>query len=116
MSESPLFIKRKSKPTVRARQSSPEPDSNDTANESPSTLATRLKNKAKRAKPKSRLSFGADEDEVCVLIARKNLVLMVGKEGGGEVFKVKKSNLSQRLSLGTHPSYAKIYYLCGTLH
>ncbi|KAJ6462024.1 nineteen complex-related protein 2-domain-containing protein [Mycena vitilis] len=89
MSEStPLFIKRKSKPTVRARASSPEPESNDTGNESPSTLATRLKNKAKRAKPKSRLSFGADEDE----------------EGGGEVFKVKKSNLSQRLSLGTHPS------------
>ncbi|KAJ7432756.1 nineteen complex-related protein 2-domain-containing protein [Mycena galericulata] len=83
----PLFFKRKSKPTVRARQSSPEPESNETANESPSTLATRLKNKAKRAKPKSRLSFGADDDE----------------EGGGEVFKVKKSNLSQRLSLGTHP-------------
>ncbi|KAF7364986.1 GC-rich sequence DNA-binding factor-like protein [Mycena venus] len=89
MSDStPLIFKRKSKPTARARQSSPEPESNDTANESPSTLATRLKNKAKRAKPKSRLSFGADEDE----------------EGGGEVFKVKKSNLSQRLSLGTHPS------------
>ncbi|KAJ7244984.1 nineteen complex-related protein 2-domain-containing protein [Mycena haematopus] len=89
MSDStPLIFKRKSKPTARARQSSPEPESNDTANESPSTLATRLKNKAKRAKPKSRLSFGADEDE----------------ESGGEVFKVKKSNLSQRLSLGTHPS------------
>ncbi|KAJ6585237.1 nineteen complex-related protein 2-domain-containing protein [Mycena capillaripes] len=89
MSEStPLFIKRKAKPTARARPSSPEPENNDTGNESPSTLATRLKNKAKRAKPKSRLSFGADDDE----------------EGGGEVFKVKKSNLSQRLSLGTHPS------------
>ncbi|KAJ7784341.1 nineteen complex-related protein 2-domain-containing protein [Mycena metata] len=88
MSDStPLFFKRKSKPTVRPRASSPEPESNDTGNESPSTLATRLKNKAKRAKPKSRLSFGADDDE-----------------GGGEVFKVKKSNLSQRLSLGTHPS------------
>ncbi|KAJ7021614.1 nineteen complex-related protein 2-domain-containing protein [Mycena alexandri] len=89
MSDStPLFFKRKSKPTVRARASSPELESNDTGNESPSTLATRLKNKAKRAKPKSRLSFGADDDE----------------EGGGEVFKVKKSNLSQRLTLGTHPS------------
>ncbi|KAJ6508474.1 nineteen complex-related protein 2-domain-containing protein [Mycena sanguinolenta] len=88
MSDStPLIFKRKSKPTARARQSSPEPESNDTANESPSTLATRLKNKAKRSKPKSRLSFGADEEE-----------------SGGEVFKVKKSNLSQRLSVGTHPS------------
>ncbi|KAJ7159856.1 nineteen complex-related protein 2-domain-containing protein [Mycena crocata] len=85
---SPLFFKRKAKPTVRARQSSPEPESNDTANDSPSTLASRLKNKAKRAKPKSRLSFGADEDE----------------EGSGEVFKVKKSSLSQRLTLGTHPN------------
>ncbi|KAJ7718488.1 nineteen complex-related protein 2-domain-containing protein [Mycena maculata] len=95
MSDStPLFFKRKSKPTVRARQSSPEPESNDTVNESPSTLATRLKNKAKRAKPKSRLSFGADEDE-----------------GGGEVFKVKKSNLSQRLRLGTHPSNIVPSYL-----
>ncbi|KAJ7451559.1 nineteen complex-related protein 2-domain-containing protein [Mycena latifolia] len=83
----PVFFKRKVKP-AKARQSSPEPESNDTTNDSPSTLALRLKNKAKRAKPKSRLSFGADEDEV----------------GDGEVFKVKKSNLSQRLALGTHPS------------
>ncbi|KAF8171926.1 nineteen complex-related protein 2-domain-containing protein [Mycena galopus ATCC 62051] len=103
MSDSPLIFKRKSKP-ARARQSSPEPESNDTANESPSTLATRLKNKAKRAKPKSRLSFGADDDEVCVLNAPKDSMLIVGKESGGEVFKVKKSNLSQRLSLGTHSS------------
>ncbi|KAJ7677425.1 nineteen complex-related protein 2-domain-containing protein [Mycena rosella] len=90
MSEStppPLFFKRKVKP-ARARQSSPEPESNDIANDSPSTLASRLKNKAKRAKPKSRLSFGGDDDE----------------EEGGEVFKVKKSNLSQRLTLGAHPS------------
>jgi GC-rich sequence DNA-binding factor len=99
----PFFFKRKVKP-VRARQSSPEPESNDTGTESPSTLASKLKNKAKRAKPKSRLSFGADEDEVCVLNARKSYMLILGKEGGGEVFKVKKSNLSQRLSLGTHPS------------
>ncbi|KAJ7816924.1 nineteen complex-related protein 2-domain-containing protein [Mycena olivaceomarginata] len=94
MSDStPLIFKRKSKPTARARASSPEPDTNDSGIESPSTLATRLKNKAKRAKPKSRLSFGADEDE----------------EGAGELFKVKKSNLSQRLSLGTHPSYASLF-------
>ncbi|KAJ7132963.1 nineteen complex-related protein 2-domain-containing protein [Mycena filopes] len=104
MDATPVFFKRKSKGTVRGRPSSPEPESNDTGNESPSTLATRLKNKAKRAKPKSRLSFGADEDEVCVVIAHKNSMLIGRKEGGGEVFKVKKSNLSQRLSLGTHPS------------
>ncbi|KAF7288531.1 GC-rich sequence DNA-binding factor-like protein [Mycena chlorophos] len=64
-----------------------------TTNESPSTLATRLKSKAKRAaKPKSRLSFGGESDE---------------EGSGGEVFKVKKSNLSQRLTLGTHPALAK---------
>ncbi|KAJ7643933.1 nineteen complex-related protein 2-domain-containing protein [Roridomyces roridus] len=82
---SPLIFKRRSKPAARTRPSSPEPESNDMANESPSTLVTKIK---KRAKPKSRLSFGTEEEE----------------EGGTEVFKVKKSNLSQRLSLGTHPS------------
>jgi GC-rich sequence DNA-binding factor len=84
MSDStPLIFKRKSKPTARARASSPEPDTNDSGIESPSTLASRLKNKAKRAKPKSRLSFGADEDEVCVPIAPKNIVLIVGRRGLG---------------------------------
>ncbi|KAF7314405.1 GC-rich sequence DNA-binding factor-like protein [Mycena kentingensis (nom. inval.)] len=97
MSDSQLIFKRRSKPAARARAASADPDAGadveTTASESPSTLATRLKNKAKRAaKPKARLSFGGDSDE----------------EGGGEVFKVKKSNLSQRLSLGTHPALATV--------
>ena len=68
-STQPLIFKRnKSKPTGRARQTSPENDTDAntsaTAQDSPSTLATKLKNKVKRMKPKSRLSFGAEEDEV----------------------------------------------------
>ncbi|KAJ7195498.1 nineteen complex-related protein 2-domain-containing protein [Mycena pura] len=88
-----LFVKRKSKPSGRTslRRVSPEAHSNDTAGESRSHLVTPLKNKTKRAKPTSRLSFGGDSDE----------------EGDGEVFKVKKSSLSQRLSLGTHPALPK---------
>ncbi|KAG6827182.1 hypothetical protein H0H92_012892 [Tricholoma furcatifolium] len=59
----------------------------ETGEESPSTLAAKLKNKVKRAK-KSRLSFGGDDEE----------------ESGGDVFQVKKSNLSRQLTLGTHPA------------
>jgi GC-rich sequence DNA-binding factor len=66
-STQPLIFKRnKTKPTVRTRQTSPENDTDAnasaTAEDSPSTLATKLKNKVKRMKPKSRLSFGADEE------------------------------------------------------
>lgn len=111
MSDSPVIFKRsKSKPGQRARQKSP--DANDATSdftsqgdESPITLASKLKNKAKRAKPKSRLSFGGDDDEVCVITVVKELILMGGAmEGAGEVFQVKKSNLSQKLKLGTHPA------------
>ncbi|KAF7298985.1 GC-rich sequence DNA-binding factor-like protein [Mycena indigotica] len=98
MSDQPLLFKRRSKPAARVRASSPETettinDNDTTANESPSTLATRLKTKAKRAsRPKARLSFGGDSDE---------------EGSSSDVFKVKKSNLSQRLTLGTHPALAK---------
>ncbi|CAK5284124.1 unnamed protein product [Mycena citricolor] len=87
-SSNPIIFKRRSKPSTRTRQSSAEPEIKDAGSDSPSTLATRLKTKTKRSQPKSRLSFGGGDDE----------------EEGAEVFKVKKSNLSQKLSLGTHPS------------
>ena len=66
-STQPLIFKRnKTKPTVRTRQTSPENETDvnasATADDSPSTLATKLKNKVKRTRPKSRLSFGADEE------------------------------------------------------
>jgi GC-rich sequence DNA-binding factor len=110
---SPVIFKRsKPKPGQRARQKSP--NANDTASDftspaedgSPITLASKLKNKVKRSKPKSRLSFGGEDDtEVCVFTDMGELVLMGvgGMEGDEEVFQVKKSNLSQKLKLGTHP-------------
>ena len=75
-STTPLIFKRtKAKPAARARQTLPEneDDSSVRAGEdgSPSTLATKLKNKVKRSKPRSRLSFGGDDDEVRVFIAQK---------------------------------------------
>jgi hypothetical protein len=120
MSDSPVIFKRsKTKPGQRARQKSP--DANDATSdftsqgdESPITLASKLKNKAKRAKPKSKLSFGGDDDEVCVITVLRELILMGdgAMEGGGEVFQVKKSNLSQKLKLGTHPaSPAYVFYM-----
>ncbi|KNZ73075.1 GC-rich sequence DNA-binding factor [Termitomyces sp. J132] len=90
-SPSPVIFKRsKGKPAQRTRQSAENDDvvsAQEAAEESPSTLATKLKNKVKRAK-KSKLSFGGADEE----------------ESGGEAFQVKKSNLSRKLALGTHPA------------
>lgn len=88
MSDSPVIFKRtKSKPAQRAREKSPTANDfatgEDTSDytsqggESPITLASKLKNKAKKAKTKSRLSFGGD-DEVCVINGIQELLLMVG--------------------------------------
>ncbi|KAG2057874.1 hypothetical protein BDR06DRAFT_1005001 [Suillus hirtellus] len=88
-----MFKKPKSKLTPRGREKSPEDTSQttsgngETVEESPIALASRLKNKAKRTKPKSTLSFGGDEEA-----------------GDGEVFQLKKSSLSQKLSLNAHPA------------
>ncbi|CCL98857.1 uncharacterized protein FIBRA_00863 [Fibroporia radiculosa] len=95
MSGEPVIFKRtKSKPAQRSRVSTPDvedgsvtPGETADVEESPSVLATKLKKKIKsREKPKSKLSFGADE------------------EGDGEVFQVKKSSLSRKLTLGKHPA------------
>ncbi len=68
-----MIFKRKgaaSKPAQRAREISQDSDvdseSNvpETATESLSTLAIRLKKKNQKSKPKSRLSFGGDEVHV----------------------------------------------------
>ncbi|KDR82497.1 hypothetical protein GALMADRAFT_134104 [Galerina marginata CBS 339.88] len=87
-----IFRRNKGKPTPRARQTSPENGSeiaSETAEESPSTLAMKLKTKIKKTtKTKSRLSFGGDEEQ----------------DGDEEVFKVKKSSLSRKMALGTHPA------------
>ncbi|EMD40093.1 hypothetical protein CERSUDRAFT_81377 [Gelatoporia subvermispora B] len=89
-----IFKKAKSKPGVRGRTSTPDITDatvdSESREESPSTLATKLKKKS-RAKPKSRLSFGGDEPE-----------------GDEEVFQLKKSNLSRKLALGTHPASTSV--------
>lgn len=76
-----------SKPSQRARPSSPEADENTEAAQSPSSLAAKLKKKSRNA---SRLSFGSADDE-----------------GDSETsFKVKKSSLSYKLSVSTqYPTY-----------
>jgi len=72
-SPSPLIFKRtKTKPAHRQRDVSPDdtkPDCEelqdfDSADvgQSPSTLVAKLKNKAKKNKAKSKLSFGGDEE------------------------------------------------------
>ncbi|KAL7280100.1 hypothetical protein ACG7TL_006515 [Trametes sanguinea] len=88
MAEPPVIFKRtKSKPSQRGRIATPDLDTAPTtgteadAEESPSDVAAKLKKKT-RAKAKSTLSFGGDEEE-----------------GDGEVFKLKKSSLSRKLVL-----------------
>lgn len=64
----PLFKRKKSRTTrVRETQNDEPEENNDNGSteESPMTLAAKLKNKHKaRTKPQSRLSFGVEE-EVC---------------------------------------------------
>ncbi|KAA1469958.1 GCFC-domain-containing protein [Dentipellis sp. KUC8613] len=91
MADSPIIFKRtKAKHTQRARETPAETPVEQPKGEeepSPSSLATKVRNKAKqRAKPKSNLSFGGEED------------------GGEEIFQVKKSSLSRKLTLGKHPA------------
>ncbi|KAJ3513492.1 hypothetical protein NLJ89_g2913 [Agrocybe chaxingu] len=85
-----IFKRNKGKPKPREKETVANlsaDDASETAEDPPSTLATKLKKKIQKAKPKSRLSFGGDEEE-----------------GDGEVFKVKKSNLSKKMSLGIYPA------------
>ncbi|KDQ09945.1 hypothetical protein BOTBODRAFT_36752 [Botryobasidium botryosum FD-172 SS1] len=97
----PVFIKRASTRTKsrphRSRPveaGSPPPaetkDDDVQQEDSPMTLATKLKakNKTRPAKPQAKLSFGAADLE----------------ESQGEVFQVKKSQLSRRIKLGAAPA------------
>lgn len=89
-----MFNKRvKSKPANRSRQVSDEEEGGavtasaalDTApgDGSPSILATKLKQRVKKARPKSRLSFGGGDEEVCARISSLNSLLMMTGVGGG---------------------------------
>jgi GC-rich sequence DNA-binding factor len=70
--DSPVVFKRKgtaAKPVQRVRERSPTGTGTEDvvpletgAEESPSTLATKLRKKVQRSKPKSKLSFGGDDE------------------------------------------------------
>ncbi|TRM64154.1 nineteen complex-related protein 2-domain-containing protein [Schizophyllum amplum] len=83
-----LFKKKGTKPALRTRLSEAAPedsvktpeDDATMGDESPSAIATKLKKQAKKAKVKTPLSFGAEE-----------------QESEGTEFKIRKSNLSQKL-------------------
>ncbi|KAI0081642.1 hypothetical protein K474DRAFT_1656446 [Panus rudis PR-1116 ss-1] len=84
--EGVTFKKPKPKRGGRARDLAEEDDgavAMDTGEDSPSVVASKVKSKHKaRKKPQTRLSFGGPDEE-----------------GDGEVFQVKKSNLSRKLTL-----------------
>lgn len=96
MSDSPIVFKRtKSKPATRTRaagESQPEvADSED----APSTIATKLKKQIKtRAKPKTQLSFGGEE-EVRIRLSCKNSYLR-----GGRRVRVKYSRSKSQILAG----------------
>jgi GC-rich sequence DNA-binding factor len=119
MSDSPVIFKRsKAKANQRAREE-PRQDPQEqrvqsTEDEpSPSALASKIKNKAKqRVKPKTSLSFGVEEE-----VNQQNTSFIILshrlQEGNEEVFKIKKSSLSQKLTLRQHPvsqGYVYWYY------
>ncbi|THV03055.1 hypothetical protein K435DRAFT_716253 [Dendrothele bispora CBS 962.96] len=97
-----MFNKRvRSKPSNRARPPSDNEDADtedatsvaatsatDTGGESPLSAVKKFKEKTKKTKTKSRLSFGGDEEE----------------ESSKDVFQLKKSKLSRKLTLGQHPA------------
>lgn len=102
-----MFFKRGKSRGMRARATSPSDEQAAAegveGEASPTTLAAKLKKQHKeRAKPKARLSFGGEEEVRNTDSAMiYQLTVARGKEGDGEVFQVKKSNLSRRVKLGT---------------
>ncbi len=104
MAEPPVLFKRtKPKHTQRSRISTPDPTTGEEAEaqDSPSAVAAKLRKKT-RAKAKSTLSFGGDEEVRCpssvALVASDGCAC--AQEGEEEVFKLKKSSLSKKLQLG----------------
>ncbi len=115
-----MFTKRvKSKPANRSRNvSDDDADATGSAateaatgSDSPSTLATKLKDRAKKSRPKSRLSFGGADEEVCSRSPAQTFtnVSALQEEGSDDVFQVKKSKLSRKLTLGKskHSQYVQ---------
>lgn len=84
MSDKVVFKKSTSRPAQRARDVDAEADNGEPSTaDTPISLASKLKSKAKRAQPKSRLSFGVD-DEVKPVTAQPRSALMhrvLGRRG-----------------------------------
>ncbi|KAG6377125.1 nineteen complex-related protein 2-domain-containing protein [Boletus reticuloceps] len=88
MSDQVIFKKSASRPSQRARDVDVDHDSGEPSTaDAPISLASKIKSKTRRAQPKSRLSFGVDDE--------------VAEEPS---FQIKKSSLSRKLTLGTHPA------------
>ncbi|KAH0832088.1 GCFC-domain-containing protein [Lanmaoa asiatica] len=88
MSDKVVFKKSTSRPAQRARDVDVDLDSGELSiANTPITLASKLKSKTRRAQPKSRLSFGADDE--------------AAEEPS---FQIKKSSLSRKFTLGSHPA------------
>ncbi len=110
MSDAPVIFKRtKFKANQRAREEQ-QPDAQDqqvqsTKDEpSPSAVASKIRNKAKqRVKQKTSLSFGAEEG-VSTIPCQFSQPQPLLQEDSEDVFKIKKSTLSQRLTLRQHPA------------
>jgi GC-rich sequence DNA-binding factor len=109
MSDPPVIFKRsKFKANQRAREGQ-QPDAQDQrvqsteAEPSPSAVASKIKTKAKqRVKQKTSLSFGAEEVSPTLCYFSQPSPLL--QEGSEDVFKIKKSTLSQKLTLRQHPA------------
>jgi GC-rich sequence DNA-binding factor len=114
MSDTPVIFKRsKVKANQRAREG-PQQDAQEQrvqSNEdepSPSALASKIRHKARqrvKVKPKTSLSFGVEE-EVSQHYSRSITLHLhcLSQEGNEEIFKIKKSSLSQKLTLRQHPA------------
>jgi GC-rich sequence DNA-binding factor len=107
MSDTPvIFKKTKFKANQRAREGQ-QPDAQVQSTEdepSPSAVASKIRNKAKqRVKQKTSLSFGAEEEVSQTLHQFSQPLLPSLQEGNEDVFKIKKSTLSQKLTLRQHP-------------
>ncbi|KAF8442882.1 nineteen complex-related protein 2-domain-containing protein, partial [Boletus edulis BED1] len=88
MSDKVVFKKSASRPSQRARDVNVDHDSGEPSTaDAPISLASKIKSKTRRAQPKSRLSFGVDDE--------------VAEEPS---FQIKKSSLSRKLTLGLHPA------------
>ncbi|KAI5980724.1 GCFC-domain-containing protein [Pisolithus albus] len=87
-----VFKKSKARPGQRTREAEEETvEEVDVVDQSPISIASsKAKNKAKRAKAKSKLSFGGGDED----------------DADAGTFQLKKSSLSRKLTLGTHPANA----------